>query len=89
MANYCGIPDIAYVCPANTWDDPKIIYKDHVFNIHDAEDLLWDEFQTMTNNNGTLDAFVQWIHDDPYLVINLLDDLIAISEYETETETAC
>lgn len=85
MANYCGIPGIAYVCPTNTWDDPKIIYKDHVFNIHDVEDVLWDEFQEMTNNTGDFAEFVQWIHDNPYLVINLLDDLIALSEYETET----
>lgn len=85
MANYCGIPNVKFICPANTWDDPKLIYKDHVFNIHDAEDLLWDEFQTMTNNTGDFEEFVQWLHNNPYRVTDLLDDLIALSEYKTET----
>ena len=85
MANYCGIPGVEYVGPANTWDDPKLIYQDQKFNVHDVEDSLWDEFQTMTNNNGAFDEFVQWLHDNPYLVTNYLDDLIALSE----TETAC
>ena len=89
MANYCGIPCVEYVCPANTWDDPKLIYKNRVFNIHDVKDVLWDEFQAMTNNTGNFDEFVQWIHDNPYRVTDLLDDLIALAETETETETAC
>lgn len=85
MANYCGIPNVTFICPANTWDDPKLIYKNQVFNIHDVEDLLWDEFQAMTNNTGNFDDFAQWIHDNPCRVTDLLDDLIAIKE----TETAC
>lgn len=87
MANYCGIPNVKFICPANTWDDPKLIYRNHVFNVHDAEDMLWDEFRAMTNDTGAFAEFVQWLHDNPYRVTDRLDDLIALSE--TETETAC
>ena len=84
MANYCGIPGVEFIYHGD-WADPELIYKDHVFNVYDAEDFLWDEFQERTNNTGACEEFVQWLHDNPYLVTNYLDDLIALSE----TETAC
>lgn len=84
MANYLGIKGVKFIYHGD-WSDPEIIYKDRTFNEYDVEDMLWDEFQAMTNNTGDSEEFVQWLHDNPYLVTNWLDDLIALSE----TETAC
>ena len=84
MANYLGIKGVKFIYHGE-WSDPEIIYKDRAFNVRDVEDMLWDEFQAMTNNTGDFDEFVQWLHDNPYLVTDRLDDLIALSE----TETAC
>ena len=84
MANYLGIKGVKFIYHGE-WSDPEIIYKNRTFNMHDVEDVLWNEFQAMTNNTGNFDEFVQWLHDNPYLVTDWLDDLIASSE----TETAC
>lgn len=82
MANYCNVPGVEFVYH-NDWTDPELVYKDHVFNLHDAEDFLWDEFQSQTNDQGTADEYVPWVEAHPALLTDLLDDLIALSE------TAC
>ena len=79
MANYCNIPGVAFIYH-NDWADPELIYKDHVFNVHDAEDLLWDEFQAQTNDQGTVDEYASFVQANPSLLTDLLDDLIAIKE---------
>lgn len=82
MANYCNVPGVAFVFHGDR-ADPELVYKDRVFNVHDAEDPLWDEFQERTKGKGTADEYVSFVHENPSLLTNLLDDLIAFSETET------
>lgn len=79
MANYCNVPGVEFVYH-NEWADPELIYKDHTFNVHDAEDMLWDEFQAQTNDQGTADEYASWVEVHPSLLTDLLDDLIALKE---------
>lgn len=92
MANYCNVPGVEFVYH-NDWADPELIYKGRVFNIHDAEDLLWDEFQAQTNNQGTADEYVSFVQANPSLLTDLLDDLISLSNETIAVkelkETAC
>ena len=84
MANYCNVPGVQFIYHGD-WADPELIYKDHVFNAHDVEDSLWDEFQEQTDDHGTAEEYAAFVHAHPALLTDLLDDIIAFSE----TETAC
>ena len=79
MANYLGIKDIKYIF-RGICNDPAIMYKGHLFNYYDIEDPLWENFQDITNGQGTAEEFELWLIDNPYYVTDWLDELIALKD---------
>lgn len=79
LPDWYGISDIGLICH-NEWSNAEIEYKGEVFNVHDVEDTLWDEYNDDCDNLGvdaTEAGFKVYMSNHVNEVYNRLNDLIS------------
>lgn len=75
MADWYGIPGVKYVSSRNNWSDAQLYYKKCLFNVHDAEDAMWERY-----GEECSDDFEAFMRDHADEVYELLDDLVIPEE---------
>ena len=72
--NYCGIEDIGYISPMNTWADAKLEYKGKLFNEHIVSDAMYGRFvEEFPDKDGDYEAFGKYMRDNKDEVYELLE----------------
>ena len=82
---WCGIEGVEFIYH-NTWADPEIKYKGHLFDCIDVEDYFWEDFieemkeqgieETMKNETTFENHFPDWLKNHSNDVKYYLDNLL-------------
>ena len=90
-----GIQGIKFIW-MGAWNDPLIEYGDYVFNSHDIEDVMWDNYSETSGSSRKTpdDEFEKYMKENSRKVLEMLDEIIeknleAISDYITDETGFC
>ena len=84
--NYCGIEDIGFIVPTNTWSDAHLEYKGKIYNKHVVSDPMYELFvDEYPEKDGNYEAFSQYMYDNKDEVYELLEDWSDRNEENTKS----
>lgn len=78
LPNWYGIPEIGFEWRGSQ-NDPMLHYNGHVFNAHDMQDGLWENYQEDLETGYTSLEWEEYVRDN---AIDYLDDALFFEREE-------
>ena len=86
--NWYGVDGVEFIWNGE-WSDPELKYQDKIFNSHDVEDALWDDYSEECKEAGKApneDEFDNWVLENKHLVYEYLDNLIEVNAFKPASD---
>ena len=86
--NWYGVDGVEFIWNG-AWSDPELKYQDKIFNSHDVEDALWEDYSEECKEAGktpTEDEFDNWVLENKHLVYEYLDNLIEVNAFKPASD---